>query len=701
MAATGRNPTPDDDAPAADLSSRGGPGTFRGTDYQLGLAVLRTLELVHAQILAPTVTYAITVEALLLEDGTSEKWDFAVEPPPSVFEAKVNPTAADIRKFVAGAATSAAKRIELVYGRRAGELHAALEQLKLLRETSADPESLARFVAQAGSREQELAGLLADRAYVVLDRMKMTNLPETLLGGQIEHAAQALVGGHAEALVAMLTMRYSSGAGKRHRYLIAELIAELVERDWRLYMPPPGAGVGELGPAPRAALLVLQRADAAVPLDVLAVAAETDPAALAPALEALADGGLLSQVNGAWTLCELPAQIGDARRDDILGQALAALLEWIGINPQHPALDSALDAAVSLGREVFVAHPEVVAPSFRTLDKLLKRRGDKHLVFEVASRSVAAAGRATVRSDDMVEAEAVALICGKSWVYQRTGELGHARADGEKSLQLGKQIRWDRNTAFCHKCLGRLCRLEAEMSAEPLRTKRLDQSAAHLRDAIDGFDELGMRAEVGDAWSLLARTRLVSGDVAGAIAALQEAEERLVEPADKDFVDMLIVRGDIAAAQGEDVRADESYRLALSSGGAGSEFTEMRARALHQRAVLRLRQGRHAEAREGFQQAAQTYSTLKEPLFAALSELELMRMDDRLPERPTQPEVGRLLEVEAPLVQVLAVRAHERAVEQQLGDEAALAFRTTATTGHWRRMIDQARREAAREDRPW
>lgn len=210
-----------------------------------------------------------------------------------------------------------------------------------------------------------------------------------------------------------------------------------------------------------------------------------------------------------------------------------------------------------------------------------------------------------------------------------------------------------------------------------------------------------MPAEVGDAWSLLARTRLVCGDVAGAVAALEEAEERLVITGDKDFVDMLIVRGDIATAQGEEARADESYRLAFSSGGVGSEFTEMRARALHQRAILRLKQGRRAEAREDFQQAAETYATLKEPLFAALSELELMRMDDRLPERPAHPEVGRLLEVELPLVRVLAVRAHERAIEEQLGDEAALAFRITATTGHWRRMIGQARREAAREDRPW
>jgi tetratricopeptide (TPR) repeat protein len=663
--------------------------------------VLRTLELVRTQLLAPAVSYAITVEALLLEGGTSETWDLAIQPPTSVIEVKANPTAADIRDFVSAARTSRADRIELIYGRAGGALYAALDRLKLFRETSADAEQLMRFVGQAGVREQELARLLADQAFDVLERMTLTNMPENLLNWQIELAAQALVGEHADVLVEMLTTRYSAGSAVRRRYPISELIAELAGRGWALHLPPSGASAGEPRAPARAALLVLQRAAAPVPLEVLSAAAAVGAEPLRDALEALTVGELLQHVDGVWALRELPCEIGDAGQDEVLARALRRLLQWIESNPRHPALEGAVDAAVSLGRETFVSHPEVVAPSFRVLDKLLKRRGDKHLVFEVANRSVAAAGRAAIRSTEMVKAEAVALICGRSWVYQRIGQLGHARADGEHSLQLGEQISWNRNTAFCHKCLGRLCRLDAEFSVEPERAQLLARSDEHLQQAIKHFEALGLPAEVGDAWSLLARTRLSVGDVDGAEAALQEAEQRLVEPAEKDFVDMLIVRGDIAAANSDEARADESYRLAISSGGAGSEFTEMRARALHHRAMLRLKNGRRDDARSDFRRAAETYATLNEPHFVALSELEVMRMDDRLPRRPRNPEVGRLLELEPPLVQVLAVRAHESAVEEQIGNEAALAFRTSSTVAHWRQMIVQARVEAARTDRPW
>src|SRR5436853_3342720 len=98
-----------------------------------------------------------------------------------------------------------------------------------------------------------------------------------------------------------------------------------------------------------------------------------------------------------------------------------------------------------------------------TLDKFLKRLGDKHLVHEVAQLSISAARRAH-RTRREVEGEAHALICGLSWVLQRIGSLAQARAFAEASLKLGEDIGWQRNSAFCKKCIGRLYRMEAEQT---------------------------------------------------------------------------------------------------------------------------------------------------------------------------------------------------------------------------------------------
>jgi hypothetical protein len=124
-------------------------------------------------------------------------------------------------------------------------------------------------------------------------------------------------------------------------------------------------------------------------------------------------------------------------------------------------------------------HPRRVAQVFRLLDKLLKRHGNKRLVFEIADLSINAAQRA-IRDEEVIQGEAVALICGRSRVLQRISRLAEARVAAEKSLQLGQDIGWDRNTAYCKKCIGRLYRLEAEREQGERRTALLTQSIGFL-----------------------------------------------------------------------------------------------------------------------------------------------------------------------------------------------------------------------------
>ena len=99
--------------------------------------------------------------------------------------------------------------------------------------------------------------------------------------------------------------------------------------------------------------------------------------------------------------------------------------------------------------------------TFPIIQSWLKSSGDKRLVLDIARRSIEAS-KSPGRGREQVRDEALAIICGVSWVYQRTGRLLEARTEAERSLALGQDINWDRNTAFCNKCLGRLNRMEAE-----------------------------------------------------------------------------------------------------------------------------------------------------------------------------------------------------------------------------------------------
>jgi len=146
---------------------------------------------------------------------------------------------------------------------------------------------------------------------------------------------------------------------------------------------------------------------------------------------------------------------------DLLCRALEALLRFIECYKYNTRARDQLQNALALARQCAEARPKSVAAVFMTLDKLLKNWGDKHLVLEIADLCIGAA-RCAPRTRREVEGEAQALICGRSWVFQRIGRLTEALIEAEKSLQLGKDIGWERDTVYCKKCMGRLYRMMAE-----------------------------------------------------------------------------------------------------------------------------------------------------------------------------------------------------------------------------------------------
>ena len=165
--------------------------------------------------------------------------------------------------------------------------------------------------------------------------------------------------------------------------------------------------------------------------------------------------------------------------DNLVGAALGAALDFVE-NHRNAAGRAQMMNVVTLMKtaDIHTAAAQV-SRTFRSIQSWLKSAGDKHLVLEVARRSIAAS-RVAGRGREQVKDEAVAAVCGVSWVYQRTERLSEALAEAERSLALGQALDppWDRNTAFCHKCLGRLKRVCWEV--DQTLTKDLHRSSIAL-----------------------------------------------------------------------------------------------------------------------------------------------------------------------------------------------------------------------------
>ena len=254
-----------------------------------------------------------------------------------------------------------------------------------------------------------------------------------------------------------------------------------------------------------------------------------------------------------------------------------------------------------------------VSRTFPIIQSWLKSSGDKRLVLDIARRSIEAS-KSPGRGQEQVKDEALAIICGVSWVYQRTGRLLEARTEAERSLALGQDINWDRNTAFCNKCLGRLKRMEAETVIDvQQRITRLKDSASLLRKAIDWFTKEELEAEVGDCYSLLARTHLLAGDRVAARHAIKEADDRLVDPTTKDYLDLQIVKGDLMLHS--DRRSAESIytEVLAESGDDDVQKTEILARAYLHRGKVRAALGGKENALADFRRAAKIWDNLEDP----------------------------------------------------------------------------------------
>lgn len=380
---------------------------------------------------------------------------------------------------------------------------------------------------------------------------------------------------------------------------------------------------------------------------------------------------------------------------DMKVKELESVLAFI---EQHKGEDAALERipeAISLGRDCLSTSPETVAFLFKRLDKSVKRLGNKNKVLEAAELAIKAAELCPKpRKEDIVEAHAQALICGISWVNQRLGRYGKAKVAAEESFELGEKIKSGINGAYCSKCLGRLFRMEAEITHDKdRRDANLRQSIALLEEAVDRFskmDKFGpMDAEVGDCYSLLGRTYLTSKNLTKTEESIRKAYERITDQNSKDYFDLVVLSGDFEVERGNRKEAidyyDEALRLPASN---DPEITEMRARAHFQRGKNRIALKDQKGAVQDFRKAAEIWQSLGEEGAANQARWEEIELVEKLP-----TDIFALLSEQEPSVRVAAVESYREQLAARGG--ARIAQRARPGRAYWEQIIEGAKKRTA------
>ena len=264
--------------------------------------------------------------------------------------------------------------------------------------------------------------------------------------------------------------------------------------------------------------------------------------------------------------------------------------------------------------------------------------------------------------------------------------------EAERSLRLGEDIGWDRNTAFCRKCIGRLRRMQGEASGDVQeRAEFLKKSVKSLQEAIQRFKQLDMSEEVGDCHSLLARTYLGSGDTSAAREAIARADERLLDSNSKDYLDLQIVKGDMVLLQNP-AAAEAIYSevLATKSDAEDAQRSEIIARAYLQRGRARAAWGQKQRSQEDFERAAGIWDSLGDPA-ADAAHWEIARAADWMDRKAERVLMEASLDVRACAARMIA--------EDEAARPVQWAQRKSLPEQYLRGVISKAR-ERVRVDRP-
>lgn len=377
-----------------------------------------------------------------------------------------------------------------------------------------------------------------------------------------------------------------------------------------------------------------------------------------------------------------------------LGRALDSFLRFYAKYKHDAKGRSQLKNVVPIARACAALQVGPLARVFNVIEKGLKGLGDKRLVHEVAEISIHACQRQP-RGTQEVEWEAQAIVCGVSWAFQRLGQLEDARSAAEKSLHLGEQIGYDRNTAFCYKCIGRLYRIMAEGDKAHRKTY-LGKSIEHLEEAIRRFSAMPPpdfgpdSQETGDCYSLLGRSFLIARRTQEAEDAVRKAMALIHDQNSKDYSDVSILAGDLEAVKRQHESAVGCYDTAIDLGRTDdAERSEILARGLLARAHSLAVLGRKKAAGKDLDRAEEIWKSLGEPEGLAQARWEGIKLAASLPESDLQ-----LLERQPVRMRVIAYNRHQERLAKL---PKARGFRSATSQQYWDQLLKDAEQQVAIE----
>ena len=509
-------------------------------NYQTKYGVFVTLDLISRALNAPHKLWTIRIEPRSVEGSVPTAWDLGFDLPDSLVEAKLRPTRQDLLDWlerVRAAENSVPdKKFLFVYSVRSGTVLRTLEQLCRLAFEAVSEDEFGRLVELEGPiGVSDVEERLGPNWFVVLRRLAIENLPENLLQRNLEMSARWLAGDRGSAgLREFLFTKLSEGIPTRATFNVRQLIEEATERGINLQAPK------RLNPSDSSELqistmTILQACPHRIPLTVVAQATRSSEETLRADISDLRDSGVVQCEDNFLSMQPLLSELAPENRSDLLRQALDSLILYIRSDVSKIPSHQQVQNVRAFAEACYSSNPLAAAKVFEHLDHHLKRLGDKHLLFDLANLSVRAARRCPPQQrEEALEAEARALICGVCWAYQRIGRPEKARVYALDSVKICEMAGLQTTKAFCEKCVGRLCRIEADGLSTPSdKESKLHESVARLEQAISEFSELDQfgpeSAQVGDCHSLLGRTHLAAGRRHRAEEAVRRASNILTE----------------------------------------------------------------------------------------------------------------------------------------------------------------------------
>lgn len=672
----------------------GGPSTIRGVTYQIDHAVNLLLEQISLSLADPFTPRSIATEPRTLAPKIV-RWDILTDPPETTYEAKFNPRREELVEWLklvrSSSEGSAGRRFRFVYAeeRAAAKLIQTVKALsRIAIEAQGKSESFHTLVTQEELKDtEEVLTLLGDDAIELLQRIELEQLSDNALDRDISLRLRYLTAPEdATGVRNYLFEKLQREAPSRILFSVKDSIDDLREKGFTLNRPPL-IDAQALTPQVFAALSIMESCKSAIPAEVLAAATGTTQEILTAELSTIRE---VSFDRGLWSLAPLGSRLAHPDEVALRGSALEELVAYVKSHGKSSSAQEQVSNVIALAEACLPTHPRLVAKVFGDLDKLLKEMGKKHLVRDVALLSKNAAQRAGV-DRDMKLAVIRSLICGLTWYHQRVGDIEEANVAASRSYRFATELDSKVDLAYSAKCTGRLRRIEAETLESGARQSKLSESLGMLMIAVQHFSEAEGHGpngpEVGDCYSLMARTHLVAGDLASARDKLARAFARLPDDGGKDSLDALILAGDLAAASGDNDEALLSYDRAVTKATSpGRDVTEMRARALRQRGLVKRSLGDADGAKADFNEAARIWGELEEANFAAEAEFEMLDLSAGI------SDVTRALLLKEPAaVRAQVMKLHmSNLTEYQLKDTKAAGRRAEPPITYWKGLIKRA-----------